>query len=134
MNPLLRLLGAAASHGLLTGQIVFSTAFVGACELPNWIQAPRQVNACRSRSPALALFFPSGMQMNRPIPAGDYVEHFDPELPHHRAWLLGVLEHLLAHEPKALEEGGTLRRLWTAHQAAVGAGPAPVADIPAAAA
>ena len=62
MNPLLRLLGAAASHGLLTGQIVFSTAFVGACELPNWIKAPRAVNACRSRSPALALFFPSGMQ------------------------------------------------------------------------
>ena len=62
MNSLLRLLGAAASNGLLTGQIIFSTAFVGACELPNWIQAPRQVNACRSRSPALALFFPSGMQ------------------------------------------------------------------------
>ena len=62
MNPLLRLLGAAVSHGLLTGQIVFSTAFVGACELPNWIQAPREVNACRSRSPALFLFFPSGMQ------------------------------------------------------------------------
>jgi hypothetical protein len=62
MNPLLRLLVAAASHGLLTGQIVFSSAFVGACELPNWIQAPRQVNACRSRSPAPALFFPSGMQ------------------------------------------------------------------------
>ena len=59
MNTLLRLLGAAASHGLLTGQIVFSSAFVGACELPNWIQAPRQVNACRSRSPALALFFHS---------------------------------------------------------------------------
>ena len=58
MIPLLRLLGAAASHGLLTGQIVFSTAFVGACELPNRIQAPRQVNACRSRSPALSLFFP----------------------------------------------------------------------------
>jgi len=34
MNPLLRLLGAAASHGLLTGQIIFSAAFVGACELP----------------------------------------------------------------------------------------------------
>ena len=61
MNPLLRLLGAAAASGLLTGQIIFSTAFVGACELPNWIQAPRQVNACRSRSPALALFFPYGM-------------------------------------------------------------------------
>jgi hypothetical protein len=62
MNPLLRLLGVAASHGLLTGQIIVSTAFVGACELPNWIQASRQVNACRSRSPALALVFPSGMQ------------------------------------------------------------------------
>jgi hypothetical protein len=46
MNPLLRLLAAAASHGLLTGQIIFSAAFVGACELPNWLHAPRQVNAC----------------------------------------------------------------------------------------
>ena len=46
--------------------------------------------------------------MSRPIPAGDYVEHFDPELAHHRAWLLAVLEHLVAHEPQALEEGGTL--------------------------
>jgi len=71
MNPLLRLLGAAASHGLLTGQIVFSSAFVGACELPNWIQAPRQVNACRSRSPALALFF-------------------NPVLPHHQARCRGT--------------------------------------------
>ena len=63
MNPLLRLLGAAASHGLLTGQILFSTAFVGACELPNWIQAPRQVNACLERWMTVsALFFPSGMQ------------------------------------------------------------------------
>jgi GH24 family phage-related lysozyme (muramidase) len=70
--------------------------------------------------------------MNHPNPAGDYVEHFDPELPHHRAWLLAVLEQLVAHEPQALEEDGTLRRLWTAHQAAAGAGPAPVADIPAA--
>ena len=70
--------------------------------------------------------------MNRSIPAGDYVEHFDPELPHHRAWLLAVLEQLVAHAPQALEEGGTLRRLWTAHQAAAGAGPAPVADFPAA--
>ncbi len=70
--------------------------------------------------------------MNRPTLAGDYVEHFDPELPHHRAWLLAVLEQLVAHEPQALEEDGTLRRPWTAHQAAAGAGPAPVADIPAA--
>jgi len=27
-------------HSLLTGQIIFSTAFVGACELPNWIKPP----------------------------------------------------------------------------------------------
>ncbi len=70
--------------------------------------------------------------MNRPNPAGDYFEHFDPELPHHRAWFLAVLEQLVAHESQALEEGGTLRRLWTAHQAAAGAATAPVADIPAA--
>ena len=72
--------------------------------------------------------------MSRPIPAGDYVEHFDPELPHHRAWLLAVLEQLVAHEPQALEEGGTLRRLWTARQASAAGGgePAPVAGIPAA--
>jgi hypothetical protein len=57
--------------------------------------------------------------MSRSIPAGDYVEHFDPELPHHRAWLLAVLEQLVAHDPQALEEGGTLRRLWTARQAVV---------------
>ena len=63
--------------------------------------------------------------MSRSIPVGDYVEHFDPELPHHRAWLLAVLEQLVAHDPKALEEGGTLRRLWTARQAAVAADPPP---------
>ncbi len=63
MNPLLRLLGAAASHGLLTGQLVFSVAFVGACELPNWLHSPRQVNACLERWMTVsALFFPSGMQ------------------------------------------------------------------------
>jgi hypothetical protein len=63
--------------------------------------------------------------------ASDYVEHFDPELAHHRAWLLAVLEQLVSCDPQALEEGGTLRRLWIAHQQA-----APVrataADIPAA--
>lgn len=61
--------------------------------------------------------------MSRPIPTSDYVEHFDPELPHHRAWLLAVLEQLVAHEPQALEEGGTLRRLWTARQQTASAAP-----------
>ena len=63
MPSVMRLAAAAASHGLLTGQIVFSAVFVGACELPNWIHAPRQVNACLERWMTVsALFFPSGMQ------------------------------------------------------------------------
>jgi lysozyme len=70
--------------------------------------------------------------MSRFIPAGDYVEHFDLDLPHHRAWLLEVLKQLVAHEPQALEEGGTLRRLWTARKAANGGAPAPMADLSAA--
>ena len=54
--------------------------------------------------------------MSSSIPTSAYVEHFDPELAHHRAWLLAVLERLVTHDPQALEEGGTLRRLWTEHQ------------------
>jgi hypothetical protein len=51
--------------------------------------------------------------MSRPIPSRDYVDHFDPELDHHRAWLLAVLERLVVHEPQDLEEGGPLWRLWS---------------------
>jgi len=36
MPPLTQLATAATSNGLLTGQILFSLAFVGSCELPNW--------------------------------------------------------------------------------------------------
>ena len=63
MPPLTRLATAAASYGLLTGQILFSLAFVGSCELPNWINGPRDVNGCLERWMTVsALFFPSGMQ------------------------------------------------------------------------
>jgi hypothetical protein len=62
--------------------------------------------------------------MSRPIPAGDYVAHFDPVLDHHRAWLLAVLERLVAHEPEALEEGGPLWRLWSTVPAVAAGGPA----------
>ncbi len=63
MLPLTRLAAAAASNGLLSGQIVFSLAFVGSCELPNWISGPRETNACLERWMTVsALFFPSGMQ------------------------------------------------------------------------
>ena len=34
--------------------------------------------------------------MSSSIPASAYVEHFDPELPHHRAWLQAVLEQLVS--------------------------------------
>jgi hypothetical protein len=68
--------------------------------------------------------------MSRSVLVGDYVEHFDPELDHHRAWLQAVLEQLVAHEPQALEEGGTLRRLWTAQQAGVATTPAPSLTVP----
>jgi hypothetical protein len=69
--------------------------------------------------------------MSHPIPASAYVNHFDPALPHHRIWLLAVMEHLVAHEPQALEEGGTLRRLWTAQQGGVASSPGPSLPIPA---
>lgn len=140
----MRLITAATANRLLTGQLVFSTAFVGACELPNWIQAPRQVNACRSRSKALALFFPSGMlaaiaqnqpalgpraargvPMSSPISASDYLEHFKSGLAHHPALLLAVLDRLVAHEFQVLQEGGTLRSLWRTHQVLGAGSPAP---------
>jgi hypothetical protein len=73
--------------------------------------------------------------MSHSIPASAYVKHFDPELPHHRAWLLAVLEQLVAHDPKALEEGGSLRRLWTKRQeTAAAASPSPSPSPPAVAA
>ena len=64
MPPFTRLAAAAASNGLLTGQILFSLAFVGSCELPNWINGPLEANACRTRWMTVSdLFFPSGMQI-----------------------------------------------------------------------
>jgi hypothetical protein len=63
MPPLTRLATAAASNGLLTGQILFSLAFLGSFELPNWINGPREANGCLERWMTVsALFFPSGMQ------------------------------------------------------------------------
>ena len=65
------------------------------------------------------------------IAASDYAQHFNPQLAHHRAWLLAVLEQLVRCDPQALEEGGTLRRLWIAHQQSAAAA-ASVDEIPAA--
>ncbi len=66
MESLARLLGASAAHGLLTGQLLFSLAFVGSCELPNWVAGPRQANACLERWMTVsALFFPSGLASSK---------------------------------------------------------------------
>lgn len=65
--------------------------------------------------------------MNRPIASRDEVDHFDPELERHRAWLQAALERLLDHEPEALVEGGTLWWLWSTEPAPV-ATPVTVAD------
>jgi len=71
VESVVRLIGACSSHGLLTGQLLFSMAFVGACELPNWIAGPRQVNACLERWMTVsALFFPSGLRNGTGGPAG----------------------------------------------------------------
>ena len=63
MNPL-QLLGVASGvNAMLVGQLVFSVAFIGGCELPNWIVGPRQTNACLERWYVVtALFFPSAAQ------------------------------------------------------------------------
>ena len=66
--------------------------------------------------------------MSRPIPSRDYVDHFDPELERHRAWLQAALERLVDHEPEALVEGGPLWRLWSTETAPVADSTTPVAD------
>ena len=82
MNPLLRLLGAAASHGLLTGQLVFSTASSpGGC-LPGALDDGERSAGPHARSAG-------GVSMSRPIPSRDSVAHFDPEM-EHRAGVKGL--------------------------------------------
>jgi len=44
----------------------------------------------------------------------NYVNHFDPDRSHHKAWLEAVLSRLLELDPKALDDGGELRTLWKA--------------------
>lgn len=63
MNPLQLLSAASGVNAMLAGQLVFSVAFIGGCELPNWIAGPRQTNACLERWYVVtALFFPSAAQ------------------------------------------------------------------------
>ena len=48
------------------------------------------------------------------VPAGQYVRYYDPQRPHHRAWLQAALERLDELDPAALQQGSPLRALWLA--------------------
>lgn len=61
---------AGVSGGLLAGQMLFAVAFVSACEIPNFMSAQPQKNACLERWMAVsALFIPSGLSKgSTPVP------------------------------------------------------------------
>lgn len=60
LGKLVSLLGCNA---LLAGQVIFSTAFVGTCELANLMSGKYSLGACESRWYVVtALFFPSAAQ------------------------------------------------------------------------
>ena len=61
---------AGLSGGLLVGQMLFAVAFVSACEVPNFMSAAPQKNACLERWMAVsALFIPSGLSKgSAPLP------------------------------------------------------------------
>jgi antitoxin (DNA-binding transcriptional repressor) of toxin-antitoxin stability system len=69
--------------------------------------------------------------MSRPTPVGNFVELLDPELLHHWALLLAMLEPLVAYT-QDLEKGHTRWRLWTARQEAASVAPPPSPTPPAA--
>jgi hypothetical protein len=52
--------------------------------------------------------------MNVKIPVNNYVEYYDGDKSHHRAFFHAVLERLCKYEPESLQPGGDLRDLWVA--------------------
>lgn len=64
---------AGVNGGLLAGQMLFAVAFVGTCEVPNFMSPRPATNACLERWMAVsALFIPSGLngkQPSAPTPA-----------------------------------------------------------------
>jgi hypothetical protein len=69
---------------------------------------PAQPNASAGRPPAMTGLSPGT------VPTSNDVSHYDPSKSHHRAWLQAVLDRLVQHEPKALQEDRELRDLWKA--------------------
>ena len=72
MNAMItRAITAATCNSMLLGQVVFSTAFVGSCELANLLSGRYSMSACESRWYVVtALFFPSATQL-KPVAAAD---------------------------------------------------------------
>ena len=71
-SAFIKFIGSAACNGMLAGQVVFSVAFVGGCEMPNWLVAPKQMDACLQRWMTVsALFFPSGLRQSDIQPIDD---------------------------------------------------------------
>ena len=63
----LKIGSANISSGLLAGQMLFAVAFVGTCEVPNFMTTKPQSNACLERWMAVsALFIPSGLSEKAP--------------------------------------------------------------------
>lgn len=66
-----KLVSAFGCNTLLLGQIIFSTTFVGSCEIANVFSGKYSLTACESRWYVVtALFFPSAAQA-KPIAAAD---------------------------------------------------------------
>lgn len=66
-----KLVSAFGCNTLLLGQIIFSTTFVGSCEIANVFSGKYSLTACESRWYVVtALFFPSAAQ-SKPVAAAD---------------------------------------------------------------
>ena len=66
-----KLMGIIGCNAMLAGQIIFSTAFVGSCELANLMGGKYSLGACESRWYVVtALFFPSAAQAS-PVAGAD---------------------------------------------------------------
>lgn len=58
-----KILKATESTAFLIGQLIFSLAFLSACEIPNWVVGPRSPNECVDRWMFVTgLLSPSGLQ------------------------------------------------------------------------
>lgn len=60
---------AGVSSGLLAGQMLFAVAFVGTCEVPNFMNKSPSRTACLERWMAIStLFIPSGLNSKPSAP------------------------------------------------------------------